>query len=220
MKRSSIAVIGSLNYDFILKSARLPVKGETLVADSVSYCGGGKGANQAVQCSRLGLPTFMVGALGDDFMGDSLRAGLVSCGLDVSAVKTVAGPSGQGYVMAASDGSVMASIVRGANYAVTRDDIDRAVPLMEKSSCVVLQLEIPVDVVEYAMRKASDAGCRVVLNAAPACPVSEDSLRLCDVFVVNEVEAAFYAGRPITGPRGRAPDGLRALFSTGMRDLS
>ena len=69
MKNNKVAVIGSLNYDIVLKQERLPEIGETITVDGVSFCGGGKGANQAVQCSKLGLETYMIGSVGNDHFG-------------------------------------------------------------------------------------------------------------------------------------------------------
>ena len=62
-EREYICVIGSLNYDIIMKQKRMPLQGETYTADSITYSGGGKGANQAVQCAKLGIDTIMVGYL-------------------------------------------------------------------------------------------------------------------------------------------------------------
>lgn len=67
-----IVVIGSLNYDIILKIPRLPECGETLPADQAGFSAGGKGANQAVQAAKLGVETYMVGRVGKDAHGDAL----------------------------------------------------------------------------------------------------------------------------------------------------
>ena len=82
-EREYICVIGSLNYDIIMKQKRMPLQGETYTADSITYSGGGKGANQAVQCAKLGIDTIMVGKVGRDTFGDSLVEKLkdYGCGL-------------------------------------------------------------------------------------------------------------------------------------------
>ncbi len=190
--RDKVAVIGSLNYDIILKSSRRPEQGETMTVDQATSAAGGKGANQAVQAAKLGIPACLVGCVGEDPQGAFLLRTAQKYGLDTSFVRTVPGPSGMGIINALDDGSVFASIVRGANYAITTDDIDRAESALKEAAIVVLQLEIPLEVNEYAIRKAKACGCRVLLNAAPASEVPEEYLRNCDIIVVNEVEASFY----------------------------
>ena len=125
--RDKIVVIGSLNYDIILKSSRLPERGETMPVDNAAFSAGGKGANQAVQAAKLGVPTCMVGCVGEDAQGAYLIQTASGYGVNTGHVKTVPGvPSGMGVISALEDGSVFASIVRGANYAVTKEHIDAA----------------------------------------------------------------------------------------------
>lgn len=199
MAQSAAVVVGSLNYDSIFSVNRLPAQGETMTADGVQFCCGGKGANQAAQCVRLGLPTFMVGAVGTDYMGDALLDGLAQSGVDTAHVKRLpAVTSGLASVLALPGGSVHATIVRGANWHVTNADVDAIEPLLRQAGALLLQLEIPLETVEYAARRAKECGCRVLLNAAPAVPVSRALLAMSDVLMLNEVEAAFYCGQPVS----------------------
>lgn len=191
--RDKIVVIGSLNYDIILKSSRLPECGETMPVDNAAFSAGGKGANQAVQAAKLGVPTYMVGCVGEDAQGTYLKQTANAYGVNTSHVKTIQGvPSGMGVISALEDGSVFASIVRGANYAVTKEHIDAAETLLREAEIVILQMEIPLEINTYAIRKAKACGCKVLLNAAPAMEIPECYLQMCDILVVNEVEAAFY----------------------------
>lgn len=195
--RDKIVVIGSLNYDIILKIPRLPKQGETLPADDATFSAGGKGANQAVQAAKLGVETYMVGCVGTDSMGDFLIKTAESYGVNTDHIRRVSGPSGMGVVNSIKDGSVFASIVRGANFAVTKEDIDNAVPLLKEAGLVILQMEIPMDVIMYAIDRSKECGCKVLMNAAPAAEIPEEYLKKCDILVANEVEAAFYADTPI-----------------------
>lgn len=95
-------------------------------------------------------------------------------------------------VNAMKDGSVFACIVRGANFAVTKEDIDGAKQILKESFLVILQMEIPQEINRYAIEKAKEAGCRVLLNAAPAEEIPLDYLKMCDIIALNEVEAGFY----------------------------
>ena len=81
-------MIGSLNYDVCLKQERLPVEGETYFADSVNYCSGGKGGNQAVQAAKLGVPTYMVGCIGDDSSGEFLKENIEKYGVHTCLLYT------------------------------------------------------------------------------------------------------------------------------------
>ena len=102
-----------------------------------------------------------------------------------------------GVINAVEDGSVYACIVRGANFEVTKEDVDNAMPILKESGVCILQNEIPVEIIAYAIDKAKEAGCTVVLNAAPAIELPEGCLSKVDILVVNEVEAEFYCHEKI-----------------------
>lgn len=192
-----ITVIGSLNYDVILKIPRLPFKGETLTANGAAFSAGGKGANQAVQAAKLKTPTYMVGCVGTDASADFLVNTAKEYGVNVDYIRKVPGSSGMEVINAVEDGSVYACIVRGANFEVTKEDVDNAMPILKESGVCILQNEIPVEIIVYAIDKAKEAGCTVVLNAAPAIELPEECLSKVDILVVNEVEAEFYCHEKI-----------------------
>ena len=192
--RDKIVVIGSLNYDIIMKLPHFPAPGENVLADSVGFGAGGKGANQAVQSAKLGADTYMIGCVGKDHYGDVLLAKAESFGLNTEYIRRTDAPTGMGLVSAITDGSVFAGILKGANFAVTEKDVDRAADLMKEAYAVILQMEIPQSVNEYAIEKAKECGARVILNAAPAATIDEGALRSVDILAVNEVEAGFYLG--------------------------
>lgn len=192
-----ITVIGSLNYDVILKIPRLPFKGETLTANGATFSAGGKGANQAVQAAKLKTPTYMVGCVGTDASADFLVNTAKEYGVNVDYIRKVPGSSGMGVINAVEDGSVYACIVRGANFEVTKEDVDNAMPILKESGVCILQNEIPVEIIAYAIDKAKEAECTVVLNAAPAIELPEGCLSKVDILVVNEVEAEFYCHEKI-----------------------
>ena len=197
MIKKQITVIGSLNYDMILKVKRLPYEGETMAAEGVSMAAGGKGSNQAAQAAKLGIPTYLIGAVGNDSMGEFLIAEAKKYGIITDRIKVVEGSSGLGIVNALEDGSVHATIVRGANYQLTKEDIDKNMDLLESSGVIILQNEILPETNKYVMEIARDLDCKVILNAAPAEELDQEHLAMCDIVVVNEVEASFYCGREI-----------------------
>ncbi|MGF7018465.1 ribokinase [Lachnospiraceae bacterium PF1-21] len=196
--RKKVIVIGSLNYDIILDLPRLPARGETLSALGVSRAAGGKGANQAVQMAKLGMDVYMVGCVGDDAMGNELIRTASEYGVHTEYIQKVSEATGMGVVNAVQNGEVYATIVRGANYAVTKENIDQIKTLLEEAEIVVFQMEIPVDIVKYGIEVAKRAGCKIILNAAPALDMTDRYMEMCEVLVVNEVEAAFYLGHEIT----------------------
>lgn len=192
MKEDIITVIGSLNYDIIVKQDRLPLKGETYIGESITFSGGGKGANQAVQSAKLGARTYMVGKVGQDSFGDFLIHELKSYNVNIDHLERSESTTGIGIVHALNDGSVYATITAGANGDVDRAQIDRALPLIAKSKIMILQMEVPMDSIEYAIEIGKQQNCVVVLNAAPAAPISDHALEQVDYLIVNEPEASYY----------------------------
>ncbi|MGM9659699.1 MAG: ribokinase [Faecousia sp.] len=195
--RDKIVVIGSMNYDIILKLSRFPQFGETFPADDAVFSPGGKGANQAVQAAKLGIPTYLAGCVGNDSQGAVLIQAAKEFGVNTDYVRVCDTPTGMGIVNALPDGSVKSVIVRGANYAITEEDIDALAPLMAETALVILQMEIPAQINRYAIDKAKSCGCAVLMNAAPAAPFEAAYLSKLDILVVNEVEAEFYVGYPV-----------------------
>lgn len=218
MKKDKIVVIGSLNYDMVLKVPHLPVLGETLPADEAAFSAGGKGANQAVQASKLGVPVYMIGCVGQDFQGDFMLGSAEKYGVDTSYIRRCDQPTGMGVINAAPDGSVFATIVRGANFALTKEDIDRAEDLMKEAAIVILQMEIPQEINMYAIDKAKSCGCKVLMNAAPAEEMDDEYMKKCDIIVVNEVEAGFYLKQDIE-TADQAREGAKVLADRYGADI-
>ena len=218
MMRDKITVIGSLNYDIVVKIPRLPKLGENLLADETVFSAGGKGANQAVQASKLGVPVYMVGCVGEDAHGDFLLEAAEKYGVNTEHVRRCSEHTGMGLINALEDGSVFASIVRGANFAMAKEDIDKAQELLKETYLVILQMEIPQEINEYAIKKAKECGCKVLLNAAPAAEIPLDYLKMCDIIVVNEVEAGFYLKADVKNEE-EARKGIAALAKAYETDI-
>ena len=198
MKEKKAVIIGSLNYDIILKQKRLPKIGETFVADSITMCGGGKGANQAVQLSKLGGKTLMVGCIGNDKFGDELLLNLQKYNVNTDYVKiSKESSTGMGIVNVFDDGKLIATITRGANYDITNSDVDKIKSEIISAKLIILQMEIPIDIVEYIINLASKHNTYIILNAAPAYEIREEVLAKVNCLVVNETEASFYLNKEI-----------------------
>jgi len=174
--RPRIAVVGSLNLDLVTRCERLPRPGETVTGASFSRFPGGKGANQAVACARLGAEVTMIGAIGDDSFADEALAGLREAGVRLD-LQVTDDPTGIAVILVDAAGETEIVVAPGANAALG------AVVLPEHDA-VLCQLEVPDPAVESAWEACTGLFC---LNAAPARPVAVDP----DLVVVNthELEA-------------------------------
>lgn len=200
-----ITVVGSLNMDLVIKAPKLPELGETVAGGQFGTFPGGKGANQAVAAARLGADVTMVGCIGGDAFGEQLRTGLARDGIDISHVRRDPdAPSGVVFITVDDRGRNTLVVAPGANSRLTPADVDRAADAIRASKFLLVQLEIPLEVVVHAAEVARRAGCRVILDPAPARPLHADLYR--NVFLVNpnEVEAKLLTGITITDERHAA----------------
>jgi ribokinase len=186
-----IVTFGSINVDFIFSVTDLPQPGQTLLADGFRTGAGGKGANQALAAARDGADVVMVGAVGDDALAEIGLQNL-KAEMDIARVARVADPTGCASIYIDGKGRNNIVVAAGANLAATSDALEDA--LLEKAGVVLMQMENDVAEVEKLIRRASAARAMSILNLAPAFPVNEDVLSLCDLVVVNEDEAAALAG--------------------------
>ncbi|HAQ06160.1 MAG TPA: ribokinase, partial [Bacillus bacterium] len=125
--------------------------------------------------------------------------------------------TGLGVVNALEDGSVVATISKGANYTLTCEDIDKAENVIKQSKVVILQMEVPKEIVEYTIQMAKKNDCYLILNAAPAMDLGKEYLMMVDCLVVNETEASFYAGsRVATMEDAEAVSGELSQFANDL----
>ncbi|MEW7849924.1 ribokinase [Massilia aurea] len=215
-----IVVIGSINMDLVLRVPRMPLPGETLTGGAFRTIPGGKGANQAVACARLGhAPVAMIGCLGDDAFGHTLRAALVADGIDVSHVAALPGvASGIASILVDANGQNSIVIAGGANDLLSPAHIDAALPLLQRASVVVLQLETPLATIAHAVNLAHCLGKTVVLNPAPAASLPAAVLAQVDYLIPNEIEAAMLLGASASAP-AEPRDQAAALRSSGCRNV-
>ncbi|USW51805.1 Putative ribokinase/fructokinase, carbohydrate/purine kinase, PfkB, carbohydrate kinase PfkB [Septoria linicola] len=195
----SVAVIGSLNIDFVTRTSRIPQPGETLQAISFDTGFGGKGANQAVGAARLAgedVKVRMIGAVGDDGFGSDYFEALGKEGIDTSGIRRLKGEkTGVTNIVVDETGENRIMFVANANMKF--DDSEDLVSDQE-GDVVVFQLEIPFETVLYNMRKAREHGRHVMFNPAPAVKLPEDSYANMDTLIMNETEAAILSGQAET----------------------
>jgi len=182
-----VIVVGSINVDLVVTLERLPAPGETVSGGRFSRHGGGKGANQATAAARLGAAVTMVGAVGDDDLGDEALALLRNEGIDVERVARLAGvATGVALIAVDADGENQIAVASGANL-----ELDPALPELGESDVMLLNHGI-----SEAARLAAARAARgpVVLNPAPARPIPDELAALGPILTPNAGEA-----RELTG---------------------
>jgi ribokinase len=197
-KRPRIAVVGSANVDLTTFSDKFPKPGETIFARKFSLGFGGKGANQAVAARLCGSEVLMVARVGDDLFGPSTIKNFEALGIDATHVRQVNGvSSGVAPIFVDSSGQNRIFVVKGANDELNPADVDEAADVLKSADCIVLQFEIPLETVYYAIKFARKNGIRCILNPAPAQPIDIEAIADLDYFVPNESEAETISGMPV-----------------------
>lgn len=190
-----VTVFGSLHYDIAVFGPARPRKGETVTGSSWHPKSGGKGGNQAVSAAKTGIKTSMIGAVADDDFGHFLLNNLARKGVDHRFVARDAKRStGMSVAIFDDEGDYGAVIVSGSNLELGDTHLDAASGVLAETAILVLQNEIPDAANVAAARRVKAAGGLVLLNAAPARPISEGLKTLIDILVVNAIEAEMLAG--------------------------
>lgn len=185
---NKVLVVGSINMDLVVETARMPVPGETLTGVQFSTFHGGKGANQAVAASRLGAQVSMIGCVGEDAFGRELLNGLRTEGIDTRYVRTVRSVATGVAVITLSQAENSIVVVPGANHMLSPDDIAAAQAAFADTDVVLCQLEIPLATVEAAAEMAAKHGKPFLLNPAPAVPLPTSLLAHIHLLTPNEHE--------------------------------
>ena len=197
MKR--IIVIGSSNTDMVIKTEKLPAPGETILGGKFLMNPGGKGANQSVAASRLGGKVTFISKRGNDLFGNQAVGLLMREGVDIKyIVKDPDLPSGVALITVDSTGENSIVVAPGSNGNLLKEDIPSVIFDTGKFEILLLQLEIPIDTVEYSAVTASEHGIKVILNPAPARKLSDNLLKNTWLITPNETEAETITGVIIT----------------------
>jgi ribokinase len=192
-----LTVLGSLNMDISVTVPRLPAPGATVLGGAAAFSPGGKGANHAVAAARLGAAVRMVGCVGDDEFGRSLRAALKAEAVANDGVRTVPGvPTGLAMITVDEAGENTITVAPGANREVGEAEI--AAIGDAAADVLVISAEVPAAAIRAAL--AARGRALRVLNLAPAPPEAAELVAAgVDWLVVNESEAAAVLGRPVAG---------------------
>jgi ribokinase len=193
-----LLVIGSLNTDLLVQVGSLPGPGETVTGGVFEMAGGGKGANQAVAAARAGASVAMVGAVGTDEFGERLLADLAGEGVNVDGVARLPGvATGLAAIVVDEEGENQIAVASGANHALGAGDVERAFGALDLSqaTCALLSLEVDDDVVAEGAERAAARGMTVVVNPAPARPLSPEVTAVRPIVTPNTGEAAELTAR-------------------------
>ena len=206
LKKPKILVVGSLMMDLTAITPKAPNEGETVIGTRFVSNPGGKGANQAVQCARLGAEVTMVGQVGDDAFGPRMKGAVADAGVDVTHI-TVDPNESSGTALITLEVSERGALNRitvcpGSNFTLTVDDIAWLKDDIKNYDMVMMQFEMQMSVIEAVAQWAHDAGVPVMINPAPAAPMSE-KLLACSTYVSpNEHEAATLSGHAVDVSNG------------------
>jgi len=190
-----ILVIGSLNADLVVRAQRFPLPGETISGADLQILPGGKGANQAVAAARLGASVSMLGRVGRDNFGSYLLENLESNNVDTRLVQRDDASTGTATIIVDSNGQNSIVLSAGANGKVSDADVRTA--SFPDFNLLLLQLEIPIETVLSAARRAKESGLRVLLNPAPARPLPEELISLPDFLLPNEIELSLLTNQTV-----------------------
>lgn len=197
--KQKIVVIGSCNTDMVVNMERLPLPGETLIGGEFFMNPGGKGANQAVAAARLGGEVSFVAKVGNDTFGQGAMERYRAEGINVEhVIVDDESPSGVALIMVDAHGENCIAVASGANARLRKKDIDRAERTIDDATIVLMQLETPLETIEYAAHITKELGKKVILNPAPAHTLPDSLLSCLYMLIANETEAEYLSGTQIT----------------------
>ncbi len=192
----SIAVIGSIHVDFVIRVPRIPSIGETILGEDFKAYPGGKGANQCLGIARLGVRAYMVSRVGEDFLADiALRNLRLEPNVVLDYVKsTREAHTGVAFILVDYRGENIIAVAPGADMHVSISDVDEFLDKVSGFKVLLTQLEIPLNTVIHALKKAFNANVVTILNPAPAMKLTEDVYSYVDVLTPNRVELETLSG--------------------------
>ena len=214
-----ILVAGSSNTDMVINSTHLPAPGETIIGSAFFMNPGGKGANQAVAAARLGAHVTFICKTGNDIFGKQAAEIFENEGIDISyLLEDPANPSGVALITVDDNGENTIVVASGSNGTLSRADIEHSKNVIENASVVLMQLEIPLDTVQYVAAIAREKNVRVILNPAPACDLPLSLMKNISIITPNEREAEMLTGSPVNN-FDTAKEAAKSLSSKGIETV-
>jgi ribokinase len=199
MKRSLVVVVGSTNTDMVIKAEHIPAPGETILGGNFFMTPGGKGANQAVAAQRLGGSVTFIAKTGNDIFGSQSVQLFKAEGIRTDYMLVDPdNPSGVALITIDKNAENCIVVASGANATLNIEDVENAAEVISTASIVLLQLEIPLETVNFVAAIATSKGVTVILNPAPARELPISLLHNVSIITPNEKEAEVLSGVRVT----------------------
>ncbi len=214
-----ILVVGSSNTDMVIKARHLPRPGETILGGSFFMNPGGKGANQAVTIARLGGQVTFICKTGSDIFGHQSQQLFEEEGINTSYIFSDSEhPSGVALITVDENAENCIVVASGANANLLPSDLNKADEAIAEADLILMQLEIPMETVEYVAEQGHRLGKKVILNPAPAHPLSPSLLKHLYMITPNETEAEMISGIKITD-EASAIEAAKVLVGMGVQNV-
>ncbi|MDA3938142.1 MAG: ribokinase [Spirochaetia bacterium] len=210
-----IVVLGSMNMDLTILATPFPEKGETVTGSGYAQIPGGKGANQAVAAGRMGSDISFISACGNDEFGDTLIKELKKSKVDTGSIQRTNLHTGIALIVRESDGDNRIILAEGSNGQILPSIVEPLSSIISDADFLLLQLEIPIETVEYAADLAKKSGTTVILDPAPAVKLSDNLLSNIDYLLPNEHELDLVLGNT----EGTLREKADYLFKKGVGTL-
>lgn len=214
-----ILVVGSSNMDLVIHADKLPKPGETIIGNNFLRYHGGKGANQAVAAARLGGEVSFITKVGNDDFGNELASSYLKEGMDCRGViRSDSAPTGVAFINVDRKGENSITVFQGANKNLTVADLQELTFLIDESDIVLIQLEIPINTVNYLVSYAGRKMKTIILNPAPAQALSDETLSMLFAITPNETEAEILTGVHVKDEKS-AVRAANSLFKKGVNNV-
>lgn len=198
MNRSGILVVGSANMDLVVTTDHFPQPGETVFGKKFGMFPGGKGANQAVACAKLGGLTYFIGKMGNDVFQEKLVQNMKNDGVNLEHLFVDKEEvTGIALITVECSGENEIVVVSGSNMKLTPNDVASKQALFRQVNVVLAQLEIPLETVQKTAELAKASGAIFILNPAPAQTLPEKLLKQVDFLTPNETELEILSGKSV-----------------------
>ncbi|WP_434169365.1 ribokinase [Peribacillus frigoritolerans] len=205
-----VVVVGSINMDIVAVTNQYPAHGETIFGENMKLLSGGKGANQATTCAKLGKPVKLIGAVGDDAFGHEIERSLLQNNVNISSLKHVAEhPTGCAVITVDATAENTMLVIKGANEHLTGSDIDICFSTISDDYAVLLvQMEIPNEAVLQAMKRAKEKNMFIILDPAPAEGVTTEALTYANLITPNWQETKVLTGIDVNSKESACKAGV------------
>jgi ribokinase len=218
MSANKIIVIGSANTDMVVKAAKLPLPGETVLGGAFFMNAGGKGANQAVAAARLGGNVTLVTKVGNDIFGKQTVEGLQKDHINTDYIFTDGeAPSGTALIILNQEGENCIVVAPGANANLLPSDLEKVKEVLN-AEIILMQLEIPMETIEFVAKKAKANMQKVIINPAPAQLLSDDLLNGLFLITPNETEATLLTGITVIDEK-TATQAAKVFLDKGVENV-